>query len=122
MKSIIAAFAALAVSIVSAQSNTNIVSITAPLEGTVYTAGKPAIISWSVQGICASKIVPFFADGKLLYRINPSVQTIPKIVLAKGAATSLQPITTIAQNVDASKGSYTWNIPADTTPGNDCNV
>lgn len=43
MKSIFAAIAALAVTVVSAQ---NIVSITSPLTGTVYTAGQPAIITW----------------------------------------------------------------------------
>lgn len=44
MKSIFAAIAVLAATVVSAQSN--IVSITSPLIGTVYTAGQPAIITW----------------------------------------------------------------------------
>ena len=43
MKSIFAAIAVLATAVVSAQ---NIVSITSPLTGTVYTAGQPAIITW----------------------------------------------------------------------------
>ncbi|KAL1928079.1 hypothetical protein VTP01DRAFT_2995 [Rhizomucor pusillus] len=97
MKSIVAAIAALAVASVSAQNSTNILSVTAPLTGTVYTAGQDAIITW----------------------INPTVQTISQIVLAQGSATALQPVSVIATNVDASKGSYTWKIPADTAPGSD---
>ncbi|KAI8138508.1 hypothetical protein BJV82DRAFT_631075 [Fennellomyces sp. T-0311] len=95
MKSIVAAIAALAVVAVSAQEV--IVSITSPLEGTVYTAGKEATISW----------------------INPTVDTISKIVLAKGEATLLQPVADVATDVDAKLGSYKWTIPADTPPGND---
>ncbi len=53
-----------------------------------------------------------------LYRINPQVSSISKIVLAQGDPTALQPVSTIAENVDASAGSYTWNIPADITPAN----
>lgn len=47
MKSIFAAILAVAATVASAQSN--IVSITSPLTGTVYTAGQPAIISWYVS-------------------------------------------------------------------------
>ncbi|KAI9268186.1 hypothetical protein BDA99DRAFT_505093 [Phascolomyces articulosus] len=95
MKSIVAAIAALAVASVSAQQA--IVSITAPLEGAKYTAGQDAIITW----------------------INPTVDTIPKIMLAKGEATLLQPVTEVASNVDAKKQTLTWKIPADTAPGQD---
>ncbi|EIE89616.1 hypothetical protein G6F46_000748 [Rhizopus delemar] len=94
MKSVFATLLAVAATVVSAQ--TNIVSITSPLTGTVYTAGQSAIISW----------------------INPQVSSISKIVLAQGDPTALQPVSTIAENVDASAGSYTWNIPADITPAN----
>ncbi|KAG0743274.1 hypothetical protein G6F57_007677 [Rhizopus arrhizus] len=94
MKSVFATILAVAATVVSAQ--TNIVSITSPLTGTVYTAGQSAIISW----------------------INPQVSSISKIVLAQGDPTALQPVSTIAENVDASAGSYTWNIPADITPAN----
>lgn len=45
MKSIVAAIAALAVTAVSAQQ-TGIISVTAPLQGAVYTAGKDAVITW----------------------------------------------------------------------------
>lgn len=45
MKSIVAAIAALAVSTISAQS-TGILSVTSPIQGTVYTAGKDALITW----------------------------------------------------------------------------
>ncbi|EPB91286.1 hypothetical protein HMPREF1544_01802 [Mucor circinelloides 1006PhL] len=94
MKSIFAAIAALAATVVSAQ---NIVSITSPLTGTVYTAGQPAIITW----------------------IDQQVPVIPKIVLAKGLPTALQPVSTIAQDVDANAGSYVWNVPADIAAGDD---
>ncbi|KAG0178020.1 hypothetical protein DFQ29_004040 [Apophysomyces sp. BC1021] len=95
MKSIFATIAALAaVATVSAQ---NIVSITSPLVGTTFTAGQPATISW----------------------INPTVQTISKIALAKGDPSALQVVSTIAENVAASTGSYIWNIPADIAPGTD---
>ncbi|KAI7904466.1 uncharacterized protein BX663DRAFT_470658 [Cokeromyces recurvatus] len=74
-------------SIVAAQKS--IVSITSPLANTKYKAGQEAIISW----------------------INPSVQTIPQIVLAKGPSTALQPIMTIATNVNANDMKYVWKIP-----------
>ena len=95
MKSIFAAVAVLAATVVSAQSN--IVSITSPLTGTVYTAGQPAVITW----------------------IDQQVPVIPKIVLAKGLPTALQPVSTIAQDVDANAGSYTWNVPVDIAAGDD---
>lgn len=95
MRSTFIAIAAIATTFVSAQ---NIVSITSPLSGTVYTAGKAALISW----------------------IDASVDTIPAIVIAQGDPNALQPVQTIASNVDASAGSYTWNIPADFAPGTDC--
>ncbi|CAO3660978.1 unnamed protein product [Rhizopus stolonifer] len=95
MKSVFAAILAVAAAAVSAQSNT--VSITSPLTGTVYTAGKAATITW----------------------INPSVTTISQIVLAQGSSTALQQVSVIASNVDASALSYTWTIPADTAAGTD---
>ncbi|KAG2235297.1 hypothetical protein BDF21DRAFT_497253 [Thamnidium elegans] len=95
MKSFFVAIAALAATVVTAQNN--IVSITSPLMNAVYTAGQDAVISW----------------------INPTVDTIPKIMLAKGDPLALEVVATIAENVDAKKGSYTWKIPADTAPGND---
>jgi hypothetical protein len=39
--------------------------------------------------------------------------------LAKGLPTALQPVSTIAQDVDANAGSYTWNVPADIAAGDD---
>ncbi|CAO3673422.1 unnamed protein product [Rhizopus stolonifer] len=81
--------------IVSAQ--TAIVSITSPLSNTNYKAGSEAIISW----------------------VNPSVPTISQIVLAKGPSTGLQPVMTIATNVDAKDLRYTWKIPDDLPDGTD---
>ena len=53
-------------------------------------------------------------------RINPTVDSITQIVLSNGPSTALQPVATIAQNVEAGSGSYTWSVPADITPGTDC--
>ncbi|ORY99942.1 Ser-Thr-rich glycosyl-phosphatidyl-inositol-anchored membrane family-domain-containing protein [Syncephalastrum racemosum] len=94
MKSIIAAIAALA-AVASAQ--TSILSVTSPLQGTTWTAGSSATITW----------------------INPSVDTISKIVLAHGESTALQQVQVIAENVSAADGSYTWTVPADLAPGTD---
>ncbi|KAI8332364.1 hypothetical protein BC941DRAFT_129479 [Chlamydoabsidia padenii] len=80
---------------VSAQSV--IISVTAPLQGASYKAGYKAIISW----------------------INPSVDSISQIILAKGPSNALQSVSNIATNVPASSNSYTWNIPNDIPAGTD---
>lgn len=46
MKSIVAAIAALAFTVVSAQGQVGIVSVTSPTSGTVFKAGEDARISW----------------------------------------------------------------------------
>ncbi|KAI8370956.1 hypothetical protein BD560DRAFT_370020 [Blakeslea trispora] len=74
-----------------------IISITSPLSNTKYKAGQEAIISW----------------------VNPQVDTIDRIVLAKGPSTALVPIKTIAENVKASDLKYVWAIPKDMESGND---
>ncbi|KAI8336262.1 hypothetical protein BC941DRAFT_354263 [Chlamydoabsidia padenii] len=66
-----------------------IVSITSPLSGTKLKAGTDAVISW----------------------VNPHVPTISQIVLAKGPSNALQPVSTIATNVDTAGGKYIWKIP-----------
>lgn len=76
------------------------VSITSPLTGTTYTAGQKAILSW----------------------VSPAVDSISQIVLAQGQSTALQPVTTIATNVTTSSGSYTWDIPANLPPANNCKL
>ncbi|KAG0740966.1 hypothetical protein G6F62_009792 [Rhizopus arrhizus] len=73
------------------------VSITSPLANTHYKAGSEAIISW----------------------VNPAVKTIPQIVLAKGSSTSLQPVMTIATEVNADDLKYVWKIPKDLPSGDD---
>ncbi|EIE81609.1 hypothetical protein G6F46_006740 [Rhizopus delemar] len=73
------------------------VSITSPLANTRYKAGTEAIISW----------------------VNPAVKTIPQIVLAKGSSTSLQPVMTIATEVNADDLKYVWKIPKDLPSGDD---
>ncbi|ORX62788.1 hypothetical protein DM01DRAFT_1330919, partial [Hesseltinella vesiculosa] len=73
-----------------------ILSVTSPLQGTVYTAGQTALISW----------------------INPTVDTISQIVLASGSATALQPVAVIATNVSAADGSFSWAVPANISNGN----
>lgn len=74
------------------------ISITSPLANTHYKAGSEAIISW----------------------VNPSVKTISQIVLAKGSSTSLQPVMTIATNVNADDLKYVWKIPIELPDGQDC--
>jgi hypothetical protein len=96
MKSIAAAIAFFAIAAVSAQ--TNMLSITSPLAGTVYTAGQNAVAAWT---------------------INPAVSTISQIVLVQGPATALQPVVTIGTTVDASFGQWPWTIPQATAPGTD---
>lgn len=39
--------------------------------------------------------------------------------MAKGIPTALQPVSIIAQDVDANTGSYTWNVPVDIASGED---
>ncbi|KAL0073770.1 Ser-Thr-rich glycosyl-phosphatidyl-inositol-anchored membrane family-domain-containing protein [Phycomyces blakesleeanus] len=82
--------------IVNAQK-ASIIAITSPLTGTQYKAGTEAIISW----------------------VNPTVDTITQILLAKGPSTALQPLMTVAQNVKASDGKYVWKIPAELADGDD---
>ncbi|KAI8970308.1 hypothetical protein BDF20DRAFT_117627 [Mycotypha africana] len=89
--------AAYLASFVTAQGSGPIVSITSPLANTKYKAGQEAIISW----------------------INPTVQTIPQIVLAKGPSNALQPVTTIATNVNAKELKYVWKIPFEIENGNE---
>ncbi|KAI7868512.1 hypothetical protein BDF14DRAFT_1794079 [Spinellus fusiger] len=76
----------------------SIISITSPLTGTRYQAGSDAIITW----------------------VNPNVDVISQILLARGPSTALQPIITIAQNVKASDGKYVWKIPTELPDGDDC--
>lgn len=94
MKFTIATVLVSAASLVSSQ----IVSITSPLSNTKYKAGQEAIISW----------------------VNPKVSTISQIVLAKGPSTALQPIQTIATNVNANDLKYVWKIPIEIENGNEC--
>lgn len=75
-----------------------IVSITSPLMGTRYKAGSEAIISWT----------------------DPTVSTISQIVLAKGKSNTLQPILTIATNVNAKDMKYVWKIPFEIDNADDC--
>ncbi|KAF7722746.1 hypothetical protein EC973_002730 [Apophysomyces ossiformis] len=84
---------AVLLSVVSAQKP--IVSMTSPLANTKYKACSDAILSW----------------------INPQERSISEIVLAYGPAEALQPVMTIAQNVPASDGHYTWKIPCDIKNG-----
>lgn len=86
--------------VASLVSATSIVSITSPLLNQKYKAGSEAIISW----------------------INPTVATIPQIVLAKGPSTALQPIMTIATNVNAQDMKYVWKIPFEIENGSECKL
>ncbi|KAI8371813.1 Ser-Thr-rich glycosyl-phosphatidyl-inositol-anchored membrane family-domain-containing protein [Blakeslea trispora] len=92
MKSIIAAVAALAASVVSAQSITS----SQPTLNQVIVAGSTTQIVWS-----------------------PVSGTISSIDLRKGDASALTTVAQIASNVDASKGSYAWNVDPSIPAGND---
>jgi hypothetical protein len=95
MKSIFAALAALAISAVSAQGST--AYITSPLTGTVYTAGGQAIIAWNTATVST-------------FTIN----------LLQGASSALVQVETVASAVDATLGTYTWDIPSSLAAGTDC--
>lgn len=93
MKSIVAALAAIACSVVSAQ---NIIS-SRPSLNQVLVAGTSAQIVWAP------------VDG-----------TIANIDLRQGDKNALTFLQTIATNVPANTGSYSWNVPADLPAGSDC--
>ncbi|KAG1112862.1 hypothetical protein G6F42_014620 [Rhizopus arrhizus] len=92
MKSVIAAIAAIAATVVSAQ---NIVS-RQPSTNQVLTAGTTANIVWAP------------VDG-----------TISTIDLRQGSASALTFVQNIATNVPASTGNYAWNVPATLPAGTD---
>lgn len=102
MKSIVAAIAALAVTMVSAQS-TNIVTPHAPTLNQVLTAGETTTITWT-------PIAGF--------------DTISTIDLLQGAASALTPVTGghVASNVASSLGSYSWTVPSTLPAGSDCKL
>lgn len=92
-----AAFVSTIIALASAQQQPP-VSITAPLTGTKYQAGSKAVISWT----------------------KPTVPKISQIVLAKGDANALQPIATIARDINAADGKYEWDVPYDCENGDQC--
>lgn len=53
----------------------------------------------------------------MTFRINPVSDVITKIVLAQGISTNIQPLITIAENVDSKLGTYSWDVPSDILPG-----
>ncbi|KAG1147249.1 hypothetical protein G6F37_006336 [Rhizopus arrhizus] len=99
MKSIVAAIAALAITMVSAQS-TNIVTPHAPTLNQVLTAGETTTITWT-------PIAGF--------------DTISTIDLLQGASSALTPVTGghVASNVASSLGSYSWTVPSTLPAGSD---
>lgn len=93
MKPVIAAIAAIAATVVSAQS---IVS-SQPSTDQVLTAGTTANIVWAP------------VDG-----------TISTIDLRQGSASALTLIQNIATAVPATAGTYAWSVPASLPAGTDC--
>ncbi|ORZ20294.1 hypothetical protein BCR42DRAFT_448613 [Absidia repens] len=81
----------------AALATAQIISVTSPLDNNVYTAGGQALITW----------------------VNPTVDVIPQIQLSKGPSTALQPVMSVATNVNAKDMQLTWNIPATVAPGSD---
>ncbi|KAI8987652.1 hypothetical protein BDF20DRAFT_851434 [Mycotypha africana] len=92
MKSVIAAIAAIAASVVSAQQ----IVTSQPTTNQVLVAGTTAQIVW-----------------------NPVEGTIATIDLRKGDASALTFVQNVATNVPASTGSYAWNIPTSIAAGSD---
>ncbi|SAM03347.1 hypothetical protein [Absidia glauca] len=76
-----------------------IVTITAPLQNATYTAGQKLVIAWR----------------------DPQVDVITQIQLYHGNPNTLSPLGVIATNVNAkgTNATYVWDIPANTTAGND---
>ena len=78
------------------------------------------VIVWLSHGMKYQKPrTPFFTS---LFRINPKVSVIDSIDLREGPATSLTLVSVIASNVNASSGSYRWDIPRHLDPGSDCKL
>ncbi|KAI9321351.1 hypothetical protein BX666DRAFT_1874632 [Dichotomocladium elegans] len=78
-----------------AAASAQLLSVTAPLDGAVYTIGSPANITWT----------------------KPTTDTISQIELATGDPSNLQHLDIIASNVPARTGFYIWNIPSNITAG-----
>ncbi|MFJ9618418.1 GPI anchored serine-threonine rich family protein [Streptomyces noursei] len=79
----------------STSVGSDVVSLTSPLKGDIYRAGSQMTIAWT----------------------NPRVQTISRIVLVTESDDGPQPVTTVAEDVDAQSGSYEWTVPDDLTEG-----
>ncbi|MCZ1020116.1 GPI anchored serine-threonine rich family protein [Streptomyces noursei] len=79
----------------STSVGSDVVSLTSPLKGDIYRAGSQMTIAWT----------------------NPRVQTISQIVLVTESDNGPQPVTTVAEDVDAQSGSYEWTVPDDLTEG-----
>ncbi|KAI7902310.1 uncharacterized protein BX663DRAFT_510698 [Cokeromyces recurvatus] len=92
MKSVIAAIAAIAASVVSAQQ----IITSQPTTNQVLTAGTTAQVVW-----------------------QPVEGTISTIDLRQGDANALTFVQNVATNVPANTGSYAWNIPATLPAGTD---
>ncbi|CEG62981.1 hypothetical protein RMATCC62417_00201 [Rhizopus microsporus] len=99
MKSIVAAIAALAIAVVSAQTGAPITPH-APTKDQVLTAGTTTVITWTT---------------------NPGHDTISSIDLVHGDPNALVPVVNghVADNVPTAPGTYNWNIPADLPAGTD---
>lgn len=72
-------------------------SITTPVAGTVWKLGGKGLINWTPGGSAR--------------RVG--------LYLVKGSAAALQNVATIAKRVDVNARTYTWNVPANLTPGTD---
>ncbi|KAI9305480.1 Ser-Thr-rich glycosyl-phosphatidyl-inositol-anchored membrane family-domain-containing protein [Cunninghamella echinulata] len=81
------------VALASAQSS--VVYVTSPAGGEKYTAGTDAVITWK----------------------DPTVESIGEINLTKGDSKSLQRVDTIANDITATDGEFTWSIPSDIEAG-----
>ncbi|ORX97632.1 hypothetical protein K493DRAFT_300353 [Basidiobolus meristosporus CBS 931.73] len=76
------------------------ISITSPVEGTVWEPGKQILISWTT--------VP---------GLGPDPEKID-IALMVGPAIAMNVVTIVKSGVDTKSGSLSWRVPNELTPGN----
>ncbi|CDS06608.1 hypothetical protein LRAMOSA09136 [Lichtheimia ramosa] len=70
------------------------IAITAPALGTVWTAGKTEVVSWTVQ--------------------DSTVSNIDSVELRNGGSTNLQLVGQVGSKIPVSGGQWEWDIPVDT--------
>ncbi|KAI8143402.1 hypothetical protein BJV82DRAFT_610291 [Fennellomyces sp. T-0311] len=81
-------------SFTQAQTSSAGIAVTAPLQGTVWTAGKTEQVAWTVQ--------------------DQSATTINTVELRNGGQGNLQVVGIVGKDLPIADGKWAWNIPVDT--------